>query len=773
MTWVAFVEWQRSPRRTSETAAEYAAMTKAERDKAKAGAAYVAGYLTGGKRSKATIKRRSMLTLDADTATAELWEDYCLLVGATALLYSTHSYTEAKPKYRLVLPLSRDVTPDEYQALSMKVAECVGLAYFDATGYQPERLMYKSSCSADAPFVFEVLDSEPLDVDRYLALYPDWRDTSCWPVTGGLPRNAGVPEVQDPTEKPGVIGAFCRLYDVPAAIETFLPDTYTEAGEGRYTYADGSAWGGLVVYEDGKWAYSNHATDPAATGRLCNAFDLVRLHKWGELDAEAREGTPVNKLPSVAAAMDFALALEDVKAELDREAIKGAVADFDDDADTDDGDTEQKPKPRQWLIHSKGKAPQIDYVALAKELAGELELFYNASEFLRYDPEMGVWLGGCEPYVRQYIQQRKLGSLSNNLRRSEALHALQSELYTPRRFDTDDPSVIVLANGIYDVPTGVFREGFDSRIHVRTRHDIHYDPDADCPAFTELVGAIYGDETLPFIFEWFGYCLYRAYPIKALLMLYGKRDTGKSALINLLQAFVGSGGYSNITLKALCNKSDRFSTINLLGKTLNADADAKAEFIGDGAELKMLVGGDTVSAEAKGQPFVQFKNYAKLVFGLNRMPKASVAEAIASKIKILETGPAQYTADEFSDLLEEAAGERAGVFNKAMVGLRRALRRRRFSETERMKDASTKWHLENDNVAMFINECVCTKFDEVIKTSEMYQVYKNWCFVCGHAPQGKHMFNRSFAEKGYRKAKPKSEVWCDVALQEDGDGYAL
>ena len=39
----------------------------------------------------------------------------------------------------------------------------------------------------------------------------------------------------------------------------------------------------LVVVYDDVFAYSHHATDPAC-GKLLNAFDLVRIHKFGGLD---------------------------------------------------------------------------------------------------------------------------------------------------------------------------------------------------------------------------------------------------------------------------------------------------------------------------------------------------------------------------------------------------------------------------------------------------------------------------------------------------------
>lgn len=109
----------------------------------------------------------------------------------------------------------------------------------------------------------------------------------------------------DPLTKPGLIGAFCRAYTIEDAIETFLSDEYTAcAVEGRYTYAKGSTSAGLVVYDD-KFVYSHHSTDPAG-GKLCNAFDLVRLHKFGALDADASESTPPNKLPSYVAMVKLA-----------------------------------------------------------------------------------------------------------------------------------------------------------------------------------------------------------------------------------------------------------------------------------------------------------------------------------------------------------------------------------------------------------------------------------------------------------------------------------
>lgn len=325
MAWAGFAAWMRECRRTPETAEEYAAMPKAERDEAKDGPCYVAGFLKGGRRRKGCVGCRSMLVLDADGSDAELWDDYLLLVGARALMYPTHSSTEERPKHRLVVPLSRDVSAEEYVPLALKVAETLGFARFDATTYQPERLMYAPSRSAGAPF--ELLEAEggELDPDEWLACYPDWRDASCWPLDGAAERRR-TEKAPDPRGKKGVVGAFCRAYPIEEAVEGFLADAYEPARGGRWTYRGGTSFGGVVCYS-GLWAYSNHATDPAG-GRLCNAFDLVRIHRFGGLDADAPEGARITSLPSYKAAIEWALGLEEVSLELARSAADAAAADF-------------------------------------------------------------------------------------------------------------------------------------------------------------------------------------------------------------------------------------------------------------------------------------------------------------------------------------------------------------------------------------------------------------------------------------------------------------
>ena len=212
------------------------------------------------------------------------------------------------------------------------VAKEIGIDLFDDTTYEACRLMYWPSTSANGEFFYKTKEGPLLDPDAYLAKYADWHDASTWPVSSRQSEavRRSITQQADPLEKTGIVGAFCRAYTIEEAIEAFLTDVYEpSAMNGRYDYIPADSAAGVVVY-DGKFAYSHHATDPVC-GKLLNAFDLVRLHKFRELDENVGLDTPPGKLPSFKAMSDLALADDKVKAVFAEERIAQASAEFSDE----------------------------------------------------------------------------------------------------------------------------------------------------------------------------------------------------------------------------------------------------------------------------------------------------------------------------------------------------------------------------------------------------------------------------------------------------------
>ena len=308
--WQEFVERLRTPVESEETQEEYKRLTKAQQDDLKDVGGFVGGLLNGSRRKSGSVRSRCLITLDMDNIPAGGTEDVLKRVnglGCAFVVYSTRKHEGAAPRLRVIFPTDRELVPDEYEPVARKLASLIGIDQCDPTTFQCERFMYWPSCCHGAEYVFQCGDKPFLSADGVLSMYQDWRDTREWAEIPGIEKRIerNLKRQQDPTEKNGIIGAFCRVYDVPAVIGKYLPDIYEPCEGGRYTYAAGSTSAGAVLYENGKFLYSNHATDPAS-GKLLNAFDLVRVHKFAYLDEEAKPDTPSTKLPSYSSMREFA-----------------------------------------------------------------------------------------------------------------------------------------------------------------------------------------------------------------------------------------------------------------------------------------------------------------------------------------------------------------------------------------------------------------------------------------------------------------------------------
>ena len=332
--WSKLAEKLSEPVITGETYKQFMAANKNEQGRIKDVGGFVGGSLLNGKRKKEAVKYRQLLTLDIDFSHENFWWDFTMLYGCAAFIHSTHKSSPDKPRHRLIIPLSREVSAEEYEPIARRIASDMNIELFDQSTYEVNRLMFWPSISCDATFYYEIQDGPFLNPDEVLATYEDWRNVEEWPRSES--QNEGIKlavgKQENPTEKKGIIGAFCRTYTIQEAIANFLPDIYQEAGENRYTYIKGSTAAGAIVYDD-MFLFSHHGTDPAG-GRLCNAFDLVRIHKFGHLDT-GREKDEKQK-PSFKAMEDFVTSDKATKREIANEKFAEAKYDFENPIEEDE-----------------------------------------------------------------------------------------------------------------------------------------------------------------------------------------------------------------------------------------------------------------------------------------------------------------------------------------------------------------------------------------------------------------------------------------------------
>ena len=313
--WTSFVEQRlQQPIITGETFATYKSLDKDEKQIYKDCGGYIFGSLQKNSRAKADVISRNALLLDVDFAPLDVWQKVISTYPYEIVMHSTHSHESAAPRYRLIVPLNRECTPDEYECVARTFAYYLDINIFDKTTFQRNRLMYFPSRSQDGEWVFEWQRGQLINVDSFLAVYADWRDMTAWPYHKDERVHEGTGQKrQHPHEAAGIVGAFNRTYNIHDTISIFMSDLYTRSIGDRYTYVKGSSANGVIVYDD-VWFYSYHATDPAE-GRLLHSFELLTCHMF---DNDAKKALAfISTIPEVrktSIVSDFAN-LEDVTQE--------------------------------------------------------------------------------------------------------------------------------------------------------------------------------------------------------------------------------------------------------------------------------------------------------------------------------------------------------------------------------------------------------------------------------------------------------------------------
>lgn len=371
MLWSEFVEKLRIPQRTPEKLEEYLNMPAAQQGSLKDIGGFVGGTLSGPHRKADSVTGRDLITLDLDNIAAGETDNVLRKIDALGIayaVYSTRSHADWKPRLRVIMPLDKTVTADQYEPIARKLASTIGIELCDPTTFEASRLMYWPGCSCDSRYIFASADKPFISADGILALYADWHDVTTWPQVPGEANKAKtlLAKQQDPTTKDGLIGAFCRTYNIYGAIEKFIPLAYTATDkDDRLTYTGGSTVAGAVVYEGGLFLYSHHATDPCS-GQLVNAFDLVRLHLYGDQDSEVKPGTPTNRMPSFLAMKDAALKDAAVMTELNMaRAEENAASNVFDKLDGNTDGAAAEPKQDGQQPQAEAKKPEVSWMMQA------------------------------------------------------------------------------------------------------------------------------------------------------------------------------------------------------------------------------------------------------------------------------------------------------------------------------------------------------------------------------------------------------------------------
>ncbi len=241
------------------------------------------------------------------------------------------------------------------------------------------------------------------------------------------------------------------------------------------------------------------------------------------------------------------------------------------------------------------------------------------------------------------------------------------------------------------------------------------------------------------------------YRIKKALILYGKGNTGKSKVFELVQRLIGMENTASIELREL---EERFGTATLYQKRLAGSPDMSAMRIGELKLLKKLTGGDPIDIEFKGKDRITSRYNGVLIFCTNQLPRfgGDKGAHVYERFILIECGNVIPAEQRDPMLIEKLMEEREAIVYNAVMALR-VLKQRNFKLDlpESCAENLEHYKTENDNVRQFLEECACERPEgcavrkDPCTTANVYRVYKNWAKEAEEYTYSKKEFNEAVA----------------------------
>ncbi|HWI56902.1 MAG TPA: DUF5906 domain-containing protein, partial [Bacillota bacterium] len=318
--------------------------------------------------------------------------------------------------------------------------------------------------------------------------------------------------------------------------------------------------------------------------------------------------------------------------------------------------------------------------------ARENRVLYDPDEktFYRYEDVSGVWRPITVESIRETISQRILEVSRETDEDSLEIQITQQRLKSvagalmgiveKRGAFRNKQRFIHVANGVIRFPADgdVVFGGFSPEDYSRNQSPIDFDPQAECPRFlNELLYAGVSEEDADLLQRWAGMALFGQNLAQRFLILDGTSNGGKSTLVRILQALIGVENTYQLRTECLM---ERFETFRYRGKTLLTGPDVAGDFLMQrGASmLKVLVGGDPISAEGKGLngDFAMLGNFNIVMTCNSRLRVRLEEDAAAWRRRLLivryEKPPPARRILDFDRILLEQEG--SGILRWAMAG---------------------------------------------------------------------------------------------------------
>lgn len=248
------------------------------------------------------------------------------------------------------------------------------------------------------------------------------------------------------------------------------------------------------------------------------------------------------------------------------------------------------------------------------------------------------------------------------------------------------------------------------------------------------------------LLQFMGYALTKDVGQQKFLVLNGEGGTGKSTVIRLMEALVGSSNVSNISLTDL---QQRFASFGLMGKLLNSCADLEIQALEDTSIIKKILGEDTLRAEQKGKDAISFKSYAKLIFSTNELPLVKSEKTSGFYRRLLVLTMNKVPLQKNPNLFQELLGEINYLLQLSVQAVERMYQQSTIVVAEASEKAVLQLRADSDTTEAFLQEYCIKDENGRIERTKLYEKYKTFCEDTERQSLTRNNFYKALRVKGY------------------------
>jgi putative DNA primase/helicase len=409
---------------------------------------------------------------------------------------------------------------------------------------------------------------------------------------------------------------------------------------------------------------------------------------------------------------------------------------------------------------------------LASHMAKTENVFYAAEQYYRY--QGGVYKPISDLEARNMVRLKMDERYTRMHQINDAEGQWKLQIGRDARLLNPNPYIINVLNGMYNVMEDTLEPHSPDYLST-VQLGVNYVKDAKCPRFEQFLAESIEPDQIPLVQEMLGYFLVPVNRAQKCFVIVGAAGAGKSKLLLVInEVLLGRENVSNVSWQAL---NERFKTAELFGKLANIFADLPTKNIDDNGIFKALVGEDYLTVERKNKDPFSFVSQARLLFSCNNIPRnyGDRSDGFYRRLIIIRFSHSVPEALRDPDLLSKFQAESDGIFQYALVGLRRLMANGfRFSETESNKQELRKYREDSNSVLAFIRDCCVLEKDAEIGRAEVYQRYRSYCEESGLNPFSQRMFNTEIdtnfpSIKRERDPLARRKTWRGIKLLSEMD----